>query len=256
MDLITGLKQDPEPLPEWLRQSSPGFDRESFFGSRTVYYPGAGNDGQPVKLCSHAHAAHAFVYVDYGVAISRIREWVRGVDDPGFRGYRVEHEEEVEESVLRPGGWTPHANPSARKERAEQHACVPPFSLYVVFRRDEDHEDTHGPERFAVLFIGCDGHATYDALYCRNDGTPPPFLVVVQDHGFGGNYDTFGAGGLLERIACGASVYPRYLLVGQRGDRYKPWAGFRNTSAAAEPGGEHAIPRRLYVREERSENRT
>ena len=103
MDLITMLQRNPEPLPEWLREPAPAFDRTSFFGSRTVYYPGAGSDGQPVKLCARAHAAHAFIYVDYHVSMTKIRNSVRGIEDPGFRGYDVEHEEEVEESVLRPG---------------------------------------------------------------------------------------------------------------------------------------------------------
>ena len=256
MDLVTALEQNPEPFPEWLRQPSPGFDRTSFFGSRTVYYPGSGSDGQPVRLCSRAHAAHAFVYVDSGVSMPEIRDRVRGVGDPGFRGYQVEHDEEVEESVLRPDGWTPHVEPSELKAGADRFADVRPFGLYVVFRRDEDHDAAHGPERFAMLFIGGDGHATYDALYCQPDGTPSPFLVVVQDHAWGGDYDRFGAGGLLENIACRSSVYPKYLLVGERGDRYEPWAGYRDTGATPEPGGTHGIPRRLYIREEASDNRT
>ncbi len=250
MDLITMLQRDPEPLPEWLREPAPAFDRTSFFGSRTVYYPGAGADGQPVKLCARAHAAHAFIYVDYGVSMTRIRDRVRGIEDPGFRGYDVEHEEEVEESVLRPGGWTPHVQSSELRQDAYRFAHVTPFGLYVVFRRDEDHDDAHGPKRFATLFIGGDGHATYDALYCQNDGTPTPFLVVVQDHGLlGGDYGKFAAGGLMEKIARRTSVYPKYLLVGEHGE-YAPWAGYRDTGATPERGGRHSFLRRLYIREE------
>ena len=52
MDIITVLQRNPEPLPEWLREASPRFDRTNFFRSRTVYYPGSGSDGQPVKLCA------------------------------------------------------------------------------------------------------------------------------------------------------------------------------------------------------------
>ena len=54
MDLVETLKQCPEPLPDWLRQRSPGFDRKGFFSSRTVYYPGFGNDGHPVSVCARA----------------------------------------------------------------------------------------------------------------------------------------------------------------------------------------------------------
>ena len=164
----------------------------------------------------------------------------------------MEHEEEVEESVLCPGGWTPHIQPSELKEGANRFANVRPFGLYVVLKRDEDHDDSHGPERFAVLFVGGDGHATYDALYCQDDGTPPPFLLVVQDHGFGGNYDRFGADGRLEKIARRCDVYPEWLLVGARGDSYEPWAGYWDSGAGPEPGGMRGIPRRLFLREEGS----
>ena len=71
-----------------------------------------------------------------------------------------------------------------------------------------------------------------------------------------GNYDTFGAGGLLQEIARRCSVYPKWLLVGARGDSYEPWAGYRDTGATPEPGGVHVIPRRLFLREEECASRT
>ena len=248
MNLVTFLQQNPEPLPEWLRQPSPKFDRTNFFGSRTVYYPGSGHDGQPVSLCARAHAAHAFIYVDYGISNSAVRDMVRGVEDPVFPGYKVEYEEEVEELALRPGGWEPHVDPS-ELAGANERASVKPFRLYVAFGRDEDRDDEHGPERFAVLFVGGDGIAMYDAIYCQPDRTPPPFLVVVQDHGFGNNYDRFSADGLLERIACKTGVYPKYLLVGEGGGGGEPWAGYRESGAGRERGGgDHTFLRRLFVR--------
>ena len=108
MEIVTMLQQEPEPLPNWLREPPRRFNRESFFSGRTVYYPSFGNDGHPVSLCARAHAAHAFVYVDYGVSKETVSERVHGIGDPGFIGYSVEHEEEVSESDLRPGGWTQH----------------------------------------------------------------------------------------------------------------------------------------------------
>ena len=57
MSLVGTLHQCPEPCPDWLHQLRPTFDRSAFFSSRTVYYPGSGDDGQPVKLCAQAHAA-------------------------------------------------------------------------------------------------------------------------------------------------------------------------------------------------------
>ena len=102
-----------------------------------------------------------------------------------------------------------------------------------------------------VPIIGGDGHATCDALYCQNDETPPPFLVVIQDNAFDANYDKFGAGGLLECIAHKCGVKPQWLLVGKRGrQKYDPWSGYRDSGCPGEPGGMHATLRRLFLREE------
>ena len=249
MDLVTMLKKCPEPLPEWLQKPAPRFDRASFFGSRTVYYPGFGNDGHPVSICARAHAAHAFVYVDYNVSKETVSERVNRIGDPGFVGYEVEHEEEVSESDLRPGGWPQHVEKRDLPQDPYWFANVTPYGLLVVLKRREDRDGSHGPERLALLFVGGDGHATYDALYCQNDGTCPPFLVVVQDHGFGGNFSAFGAGGLLERIARRCDVFPKWLLVGARGrhERFQPWSGYRDAGAESEPGGEQGNPRRLFL---------
>lgn len=253
MSLVATLQQCPEPLPQWLRQPSPEFDRASLFGSRTVFYPGSGDDGQPVKVCARAHAAHAFIYVDYGVSQRTLEERLHGLEGQGLRGYRVVREQPVVEAVLRPGGWTPHVDPAKLRKDVHRFASVTPFAFFVVLSRDADHGPDHGPERLAMLFIGGDGHATYDALYGQNDGTPPPFLVVIQDYGFGGNYARFGAGGLLERIAHECDVKPLWLLVGRKGSsRYEPWTGYRDAGVPGEPGGMHAIPRRLFLREGRS----
>ena len=249
-DLVAVLQQFPEPFPDWLQQPSLRFDRARFFNSRTVYYPGSGNDGQPLSVCAQAHAAHAFVYVDYGVPLTDIRDRIHGIGDTGFRGYKVEHEEEVEQSVLHPGGWIPHIEWRELREQTERH--IQPFALFAVFVRDDEHDRTHGPERFAVIFLGGDGFATYDALYCQADSTPAPFLVVLQDHAFGGNHDRFGAGGLLERVATKCGVLPEWLLAGAVGDRYEPWSGYRDIGAAPRPGGMHSIPRRLFLREQTS----
>ena len=101
--LVGLLRQDQEPVPHWLQRSSVQFDRADFFGSRTVYYPGSGDDGHPARLCVRAHAAHAFVYVDYGVSQETLQETLR-CRVHGFLGYEVEHQEEVTEATLRPGG--------------------------------------------------------------------------------------------------------------------------------------------------------
>lgn len=248
MCIVEVLGNDREQLPEWLAgDNPPRFDRAQFFASRTVYYPGCGDDGQPVKLCALAHAAHTFVYVDYGIKQEGIAATVH---DPerGLRGYEVTREESISEdaleALLRPEGWTPLYPDEYRG--ADRWRLVDPFGRFVIFDRRQSYNDRHGPQRLAILFIGDDGIASYDALYCRGDGTPSPFLVVVQNHGLGGgNYDSFGRGGLLESIVWNRQIRPEYLLVGRN---TPPWWGYADTGAPAEPGGSQSYPRRLFRR--------
>ena len=215
--IVNVLGRNPEPLPRWLANDNPPrFNRDNFFGSRTVYYPGYGDDGQPVELCNRSHAAHTFIYVDHEVGRDALAQRLHD-SRSRFLGYEVTHQEELLEDVLRPGGW------------------------FVVLDRQQGRGDDHGPERFAILFIGGDGYASYDALYCQGDGTPPPFLAVIQDcFGY-----CFGRDGLLERIARGQGVLPEYLLVG---DPSTEWWGFADTGALPEPGGMFARARRLFMR--------
>ena len=149
LSLAAALRQDQEPFPPWLQRPAVQFDRADFFGSRTVYYPGSGDDGHPVRLCARAHAAHAFVYVDYGVSPETLRRRVQG-----FRGYEVEHQEEVTEATLRRGGWTPHVDRAELPGDLHHFVKVTPFSLFVVLRRRETLDATHGPARVALLFVG------------------------------------------------------------------------------------------------------
>jgi hypothetical protein len=76
-----------------------------------------------------------------------------------------------------------------------------------VLERDRALDDSHGAHRLAILFLGVNGIAAYKALFCQENGTPP-FAIVLQDHGTGGNYDRFGHGGSLERIAKTYDVIP------------------------------------------------
>ena len=248
MRIVEKLQHHREASPDWLRERVSEFDRTAFLGSRTVYYPGSGEDGQPVKLCALSHSAHAFIYVDYGVSKETIQDRLRWFGGDGFRGYSIEYEQTVSERKLRPGGYQPHVKKSELPDEFYRFASVMPYALFVVLKRDDDIDDSHGPMRLAILFVGGDGYATYDALYCQEDGTPPPFLVVIEDYGFGGNANRFGRGGLLEKIARQCDVLPRCMVVGHG----EPWSGYEDSGADAEPGGMHGHPRRLFCREDRA----
>jgi hypothetical protein len=248
MTLLEHLHRHRETLPTWLEEFTAAhpFSYESFFGSRVVYYPGSGSDGHPVQLFGSTHSAHTFVYVDYGMSLARLEE---ELDSPGrgFRGYRTLLRRRLGPSDLTFDGWTPHVSrEDLASSRSRMGGMNQPYGVLEILERTEEKDDSHGASRLAVLFLGADGIATYDALFCQDSSVAAPFALVLQDHGFGGNYDRFGNGGLLERLATRCRVFPDWLLVAE-GTR--PWTGFeRFGGVEGDRGGMHQELRYLYSR--------
>lgn len=242
-----------EDIPAWLDGFRNGdhFSRQQFFESRVVYYPGSGTDGHPVKVFGSTCSAHCFVYVDYGVPQSALEA---ELEHPRhrFRGYHTSARLHLREGDLVPEGWTPHvlgASEVPRNRYRFAAVAAAPFGFLEVLERDPEFDDNHGARRLAILFLGADGIAAYDALFCQGLGHLPPFAVVLQDDGFDGNWDRFGRGGVLQRIATDCKVIPQWLLVAENTDA---WEGFeRVPDVDGDHGGMHGHLRFLYERRDR-----
>ena len=233
-----------EGLPPWLRRWNPArrISMTDFFASRVVYYPGSGTDGQPVEFFGSRHAAHCFVYVDYGIPIDHVRDEL-GENGHPFAGYRSAARQDLLEHDLTPNGWVRHIQP----EGAPLQPLAPgrPYAFIEILERRPEFNSDHGPERLAVLFLCADGVAAYDALFCQVTATPP-FAVVLQDHGFGGNWTSFGQGGALENLASIVGRWPRFLFVAAN---TIAWTGYEAVDGATlGGGGEHRFVRQLWRR--------
>lgn len=241
------LRRTPEAMPRWLEDFEAGnvFPREQFFASRIVYYPGSGTDGQPVELFGSTHSAHSFLYVDYGVPQAAIEA---DLDHAArrFRGYHTLARIQLAERDLNHNQWVQHADFGESAGNRNRYGGTPPFGFLEVLERDHGLDDDHGARRFAVIFLGADGIAAYDALFCQKQFAVKPFALVIQDHGFGGNYDKYGQGGLLWRIANQCDALPQFLWVAENS---RAWNGYiRIPGVDGVRGGLHATPRFLYER--------
>ena len=252
--IIDFLSTDPEPLPGWLSvwaetpdPADPGALLDAFLASRTVYYPGSGFDGQPVALFNAARAAHGFVYVDYGVSRADLIGEIR---TDGFRGY-----EPVRRADLSPADFGAEATPpDPARMRSRPIGLLkgePPYAFLQLFRRQDGIPEGHGAPFFAVLFLFADGHAAYEAIYLRREAARPPFAVILQDHGFGGNWAPFGDGGPLQGLAARSGRGPDHLLVAAGTRAWSGYAPCRDRSGAplaSAPGGMHGRMRALWGR--------
>jgi hypothetical protein len=255
-DLLTKISQllkgpdviEKERLPHWLAAHTPGCrpSLDDFLHSRVVFYPGSGVDGSPVRFFGSRHLAHCYVYADYALGRVRLQ---RALEDPGFRGYRSLDRAEV--SARDVGAEDVRYHITREEFRSLGDLAVgrvsprdAPFGFIEVLERVEGFGDAHGPARLAILFLFADGHATYDGLFCQQRETPP-YAVVIQDHGWGGDYSSFGAGGLMHGIATRTGRYPRYLWCADGCSI--PWPGYQPVPGVpVERGGMHAMPRTIY----------
>lgn len=214
---------------------------DQFFASRVVFYPGSGTDGQPVEYFGIRHAAHCFIFVDYGITQNHLLQELGDSGHP-FEGYECAGRCDINVRDLALKRW-PHVQPDGALRGPD--APGEAYAFIEILERRPAFNDSHGPKRLAILFLCADGVEAYDALFCQTKAAVP-FAVVLQDHGFSGNWTRFGRGGDLDRVATHTGQFPEFLLVA---DNTEPWAGYSAIAGTiASGGGMHGHHRQLWRR--------
>ena len=227
------LKNYREEIPAWLKNYTRGekITFKDIMSSRVAYYPGSGHDGMLMRVGNMSHSVHSFLYVDYGLSKSGLEEHI--AQENSIRGYHPIEKIEWKESDLMPNGQYQypvdimnqlrHRDPNAFVNKNER-----PYCFSVIMERDEDRDDTWGAERFVVTFLFADGIATYYQLFVK-EYSKTPWLFLLQDHGFGGNYDRYGAGGILDHIIRESRCYPTFVIFGDGGGT-EMWKGYEKVA--------------------------
>lgn len=234
------LNNQVEPMPKWLEDYVPGtkINIDDLRDSRLVYYPGSGTDGQAIRTFNEARYAHIFIYVDYMV---RSEFLIKDLNkDNAVRGYHVIGQHFIDKSELTKEDWKMHID-DFKPDYSFVDKNIKPYCLITIFERDDDYTDEHGSKRFVLINLFADGIASYDALFANKNFKIS--VALIQDHGFGGNYDRFGKGGLMERIAKQTNIYPEYICVCKGNE----WKGYELVEGLeAEIGGMWLNHRYLY----------
>jgi hypothetical protein len=95
-----------------------------------------------------------------------------------------------------------------------------------------------------VAFFMTDAIATYNSLFVH-EYRKAPWILLLQDHGLGGNYDRFGRGGILDRIIKRSGIRPEFVILGHSTSL---WEGYERVEGAREVrGGMHDDWRSLHT---------
>lgn len=241
------LEQYREEIPEWLMDYEQGKEVRfsDVMSGRVGYYPGAGHDGTLMKVGNMSHSVHSFLYVDYGISK---KDLIKHLALPrSIYGYHSIGRIEWVEKDITPNGPYPcnvckkplfNSNPKWFVDPDET-----PYCFTEIMERDDDRDDSWGAERFAITFLFADGIDAYYQIFCR-EYKKAPWIFLLQDHGFGGNYDCFGRGGILDAIIKKNGIRPEFVLCG---DNTHIWTGYKRLNLPPVNGGMHHNPRMLYV---------
>lgn len=239
--MISFLSEFREETPAWIESYLRG-ERISFkdiMSSRVGYYPGSGTDGTLIMVGNKSHSVHSFLYVDYLFDRDELNKQLSDI-----RGYHQIGQIDWTEDDWLPNGKYPLDRDLPSPMHAP-HTLEQTFCFSVFFERDSNQDDSWGAEHFVVTFLYADGIDTYYQLFVK-EYTKDPWLFLLQDHGWGGNYDCFGRGGLLDAIINKSGLYPEYVICA---DNTKIWRDYMRIKGVLPVyGGMHNNRRDLYER--------
>lgn len=245
-DMISYLKNYREDVPKWLDNYLHGgqITFKDIMSSRVAYYPGSGYDGTLMKVGNKSHSVHSFLYVDYLLKRKDLENHL--AQKNSIRGYHSIDQIEWQKSDLMPNGQYP-LNISKRPMFANPNRFVDPdekpYCFSLIMERDGDRDDSWGAEHFVITFLYADGIATYYQLFVK-EYSKAPWLLLLQDHGLGCNYDCFGAGGILDEIIRTNKCYPSFVICGYN---TRIWRGYEEVvNVSPVYGGMHHNRRDLY----------
>ena len=257
-----------EPTPDWLM----AIDKDSeipwkqFFESRTVFYPGAGMDPHTVEVFGGGHCAHCFINVDYldmktGIefktrqrsfsekdlekdeAIRQAHEYY-DLSKPLFPGYSLVFSRSLSEGeffAMFDNPYSYRRDPDLQRFNSRSDFDnYGHFVKFYVFERNAECENPHAVERFALLYLGADAFPVFNAVYVQ--GRANLFAAIIEDYGFGCQYERFGNRELLHEMAKKANVFPELIM---SRDGYGVWKNYTLIEGVERSRGVHR-ERKLY----------
>ena len=211
MEMFEYLKLYSEDIPKWLTEYSPscGISFSDVVSSRIAYYPGFGSDGSMLKVCNMSHSVHSFFHLDYLNSREKVMNEIDRL--PGY--HRIGHVEWNVDDIL-PNGFYPikeFLSDRIIKLRVYFSRDSDHHIMTDILERDEDMDESYGAKRIALTTISADGIEFYYQVFVKEYNVVP-WIMLLQDHGLGCNYNLFGAGGILHEIMYRYGAWPKFII--------------------------------------------
>jgi hypothetical protein len=195
----------------------------------TLYYPGAGNDFQTLKLFVENSSINQFYYSDYNANKINFQALLSVLGE----NWTLISKINLLPIDFRQKDWGDfwYNLESASRSRKPDSG----YAVKYAFKH-------YSGKEFTLIYLGTESIKTYLILLDNNINID---LIVIQDHGSGDNWSLFGNGKDLESIGLSSvsNYIPKLLFIGKN---TIPWDGYEQITKFEGTYGSAGHPRALF----------
>ena len=195
----------------------------------SAYYPACRYDGDLIRLFNKIlkdKGIRSFIYCDYEANEDQV---VRKAKQ-NMRGYNVLAHRSVGISEFAGSNMDSRCFlPVNRCGKVKSGRSF--FCHWFIFERDDSFNETHGPERFSLMYICAEGVTAYEILYSYREIAPKCVAIIQPGEGLGGNWTDFHKVGapLYQALKSNPAGLPEMIVNG--GNWERDWnRGYDNLS--------------------------
>jgi hypothetical protein len=196
---------------------------------RSLFYPGSEFDFDVIKYFIKTSKIDNFYYCDYSIDKQLLLEKLRTYF--GKLGFAVALQCQLHPSYYNSKTWEDFWTKEYIENRELLIGDISFINEYKIF-----NEKTS----FKFIYFGTEAIATYKILL---QNRILPDLLVIQDHGYGGNWTYFSQDSLLETLSKEYNFYPSYILIDKN---QNVWNNYDKISETVGRFGMHQDERVLY----------